>query len=221
MSNDNRTLNFVFAWLILGVSFFGAASVNAQKNGANGENVLISNKDHFISYKIDGTNVIFTMESVGDFKNDFNSEFPDTDFFAIEVDVDRNQKIDKDIDTSYSIRSSWKRTSPVDPVYRFIFRKKPICTVYLLGNGRSSTCGRFKSAASLKRRFEGSKNQVKAHPIFIFTIPKTELNKGGQQADLVFTIFASGRGYKTYPVTSGIDHQKVFNSFQETITIDW
>lgn len=212
-------MNLVFVFLVLNLSFLLVSSAPGQEKTASEENILVSNTHHFISYKIEGADVIFTIEGISDFDNDFRGEFPKTDFFTITADVDLNGKIDEEIDVAYSIRSSWKRTSFLRSAYRFIRRTNAICPVYMYGNGKSSTCGGYKSEASLKRRFEGSKNQSKAHPIFIFKIPKTELSQDGKEAHLVFKCYSSGRGYRVYPLTTEIDYKTIFDSFKETITI--
>jgi hypothetical protein len=120
------------------------------------------------------------------------------------VDVSRNGKIDKEIDVGYSV----------------IARNTQICAIYLISEYATSVCGELKSPATLKISFEGSKNEDKPHPIYVFTIPKSELNQGGSKVDLIFACFSSGKGYTYYPETPLRDSRAVSPSFAKTITID-
>jgi hypothetical protein len=169
---------------------------------AQEEKAIVSNNEHFISYKVEGDNVVFIMEGINDFTDD-RGAFPDR--FSIHVDVNRNGLIDSKVDVAYGSASG----------------EDAICTQYLLGRLMSTVCGAFKSGASVKRTFEGSLKQKKAHPIFRLTIPKKELNKSGNKADLVFTCFGNvDLGPAIYPKEAGSEEVWGFESFAKTITID-
>lgn len=199
MRIKSAPIYLAFTGFLLGFCFCTATTAQAQK-----EKTIISNEKHFISYKVDGANVIFTIEAIYDLTNDLQGKFPDTDFFSIKVDVNRNGQIDKDLDVGYSV----------------IGRKTQICTIYLLSEYATSICGELKSPATLKISFEGSKNQDKPHPIFVFTIPKSELNQGGNKVDLIFTCFSSGKGYTYYPRTFPRDSRAASPPFDKIITIN-
>lgn len=199
MRIKSSPISLISTAVLLSVFFCSVLTVNAQN-----EKTIISKKKHLISYKVNGPNVIFTIEAVKDFSNDLQGKFPDTDFFSMQIDVNRNGKIDKDLDVGYGV----------------ISKSTKICAHYLISEYATSICGELKSPATLKISFEGSKKEDKPHPIYVFTIPKTELNQGGNKVDLIFTCFSSGEGYTYYPKTRPIDSRAVSPSFAKTITID-
>jgi hypothetical protein len=189
--------------LYIFILFIFVITANAQD-----EKVIVKNKNHFISYQVVGDKVIFTMEAVNDFSNDIGGKFPNVDFFQIRIDVNRNGQIDKNVDTSYGS----------------ITGAPSICTQYLIDEIKSSVCGKLSSEATLRIGFGKTKNQKKKHPFYIFTIPKKELNQGGDKADLFFSIYTAGDGYTNYPDITGLDAKIMLEAFvkslAKTITID-
>lgn len=193
----SKTTPIYLTSFLLSLFFFSALPAQAQE-----EKTIVSNNKHFISYRVEGGNVILTMEGINDFTDD-RGALPD--YFSIDVDVNQNGLIDSKIDVGYGVMSS----------------EDALCAQYQLGRYMSTVCGGFKSRASLKRTFEGSLTQKKAHPIYRFTLPKKELSKSGNRAALVFTCYGNGDpGPTFYPKEAGSLEVWGFESFAKTITID-
>jgi len=185
-------LSVVCSGLIFALNFTADAST---------EKVIVSNQNHYISYQVAGENVIFVMESVGDFTDEMMGKFPKTDFFSIDVDVNQNGIIDPNTDVGYSI----------------ITKQVGICASYLISQNASTGCGVFKSKAYLEISFRATEREQKAHPVYRFTIPKSELNQTGNAVHLVFTCYSAKKGYADFPA---IDRMKNFRSLSNTIKIE-
>lgn len=163
---------------------------------------IVDNKDHFISYKIENQNVIFVLETVSDFTDEISRKFPKSDFFSIEVDVNQNGKIDKNLDVNYAITS----------------KSIAICTNYLIDYESSTYCGTFKSKAYLEISFRGTNKEQREHPVFKFTIPKSELNLSGDTAHAVFKCHTAKKGYTSYPKLD-FDDDGGLSSFSKVIKV--
>jgi hypothetical protein len=184
-------LSVVCSSLIFALNFNVYASV---------EKIIVLNQNHYISYQVIDENVIFNLETINDFTDEMTGKFPKSDFFSIEVDVNQNGVIDRNIDTLYGL----------------ISKQIGICTGYLFDETASSPCGEFKSKAFLELSFRGTLREQKPHPVFRFTISKNELNQSGNVAHLVFTCYSAKRGYTSYPA---VDKTKTFHSLSNTIKI--
>lgn len=169
------------------------------------ETVVVSNQNHYISYETtadDDGNVVFNMEAVSDFTDEMTGKFPKSDFFSIAVDANRNGAIDQNIDFSYGKRNE----------------RAGICVNYLIDQSSSRPCGTFKSKAYLEISFRATKAQPKEHPVYRFTIPKSELKPAaGGAVHLVFSCYSAKAGYTNYPA---FDRKQFSRSFSETIKIE-
>ena len=119
MRIKNSSIHLTFTGFLLSLCFCSAPSAQAQE-----EKAIVSNNEHFISYKVEGDNVVFTLEGINDFTDD-RGAFPDR--FSINVDVNRNGVIDSKVDVAYDSGSS----------------ENAVCAQYLLGRLMSTVCGAF------------------------------------------------------------------------------
>jgi hypothetical protein len=160
--------------------------------------LIINDFYHAVSYENSGDTAIFTLEDLTDTQNDIGGKFPRADFAGIKVDRNKNGKMDKKIDTWYSPLS-----------------KNNICSVYFIDEQTSTTCGTFPSKTQIKAEFKKTKNNNNEHPVYTFTIPKSELatDIAGGIASLVFEFHSSERGYSCYPI-------KYRNTFTATYLIN-
>jgi hypothetical protein len=144
---------------------------------------VLNNGSYYVTYGPVEGNIVFTMEATDDFTNDFAGEYPDTDFASISVDVNRNYRIDSLKDAAYGTRNG----------------SNDICTYYFYDEKSATACGGFKSQASLRVYFGGTEIESRPHPVWEFTIPKSELSDDGATAHVQFKFFTAGRGYSTIP----------------------
>ena len=156
------------------------------------DNYLVHNSDHVITVEDFGTTISVVIENISDLSNDISGPWPDVDFASITVDVNQNGLVDSYIDVSYGSTGGSSTT---------------ICTQYLITENLSTSCGGFNSNASFFIAFADSDNSTQEHPIWTYTIPKTEIfldeNQDGVIDDnsvhFVIKIYKSGAGYTTYP----------------------
>lgn len=177
----------------------------------NTETIIVDNREHYAAYRVDGDNVIFTLEFIDDFTDNSNGMFPNLDFTSIMVDVNQNAKVDRNIDTAYT-QHALSRALPGTSV-------KPIlCTQFLYTANSGSVCGAMKSKASLDFRFQSTGKQAKEHPVFRFTIPKKELSANGKSAHIRLRFHSAGKGYKVYPAQ---ESREDFHSFSKVLEIQF
>lgn len=191
--------------LVLAVFF---TSVNGQ--ALESETVIIDNNRHYAAYQVEGENVIFVLEMVDDFTDEIYGYFPSADFVSLRVDVNQNAEIDKYIDTSYGLTG--KTYGRPDGA------RRSICTQYLIADYSSSVCGWLKSRATLDFGFRASIKETRPHPVYKFTIPKKELSKNGNSAQIRLRFHSSGSGYEVYPAKEA---GEVYNSLAKTLTINF
>lgn len=166
------------------------------------EEVLIENESHVILYKIFQDRVDFQIEAISDSSNNMYGTYPNVDFANLYVDVNRNGKIDEMVDTGYSKKPG----SPIS-----------ICPFYIVNEKATTPCGKFTSKASLTGRFTESDFSDQKHVVWIFSIPKIELNDSAI-ADVFISIYESGRGYTVYPGDGSVSNRGKL-SFQDTFSV--
>lgn len=175
------------------------------------ETLIVDNKEYYAVYRVDGDNIIFTLEFIDDFTDNSNGVFPNLDFASIMVDVNQNAKVDRNIDTAYS-QHALSRALPGTSA-------KPIlCAQFLYTANSGSVCGAMKSKASLNFRFQSTGKEPKEHPVYRFTIPKTELSANGKSAHIRLRFHSAGKGYKVYPAQ---ESREDFHSFSKVLKIQF
>ena len=114
-----------------------------------------------VTYEEQLTNLIFTLEAVTNFTNNFNTKDPDRT--KIYIDFNRDEYVDcKDIAYSSFYLSYGGKIGG-----------------YIYEIDLNAPCDKpFKSNATLKTDFAGTVNESRPHPIWIYTIPKRELWNG-------------------------------------------
>ena len=168
--------------------------------GGQGAREILRSNDHVISVRPAGDRVTFVLEAMTDTSNDMAGTYPQLDFAGIRVDVNQNGKVDKQIDTAYGISSG---------------TRDQLCLQYLLTETSSTGCSGFPSKASLKVAFRATPAGSKPHPVWLYTIPKTELGPGNDLSHLTFTFHQAGKGYTRYPLTTASMH-----SFADALVFD-
>jgi hypothetical protein len=99
-------------------------------------------------------------------------ESPQYASVAIDFDVNRNGRIDPNVDVGFGLND-----------------RGGICSNYLTGARSWSQCGVFKSAATLARTTAG--NVVRE----VYRIPKSEIGAAGADVPVRFYIYTSGLAY--------------------------
>jgi hypothetical protein len=146
--------------------------------------IVTKNSRHFIEAIPQGEQVRFVLEAVGDTSNNLAGSYPKVDFVSIRVDVNKNGRVDEGVDLAYGTAGG---------------SKDKICTQYLITETSSSGCGKHNSQAKLKVSFKSTSQAAKPHPVWEFTIPKSELSKDGKLAHMMFKFHEAGHGYTRYP----------------------
>jgi hypothetical protein len=162
---------------------------------ASADTTLVSSDDHFVAYRVDGDNVIFTVEFIADFTDNSNGVFPDVDFVNIAVDVNQNGSIDSYLDKSYGKIGKRIREGKIFPDSA----KPLICTQFMITVRSSTACGGMKSKAALDFNFQSTEKALKPHPVYQFTIPRTELSADGKSAHIKLHLYSAGKGSAYYP----------------------
>jgi hypothetical protein len=146
--------------------------------------------------------VTFTLEALGDLSNNLAGEYPGKDFAGIRVDVNGNGRVDSRVDVAYGIAGGTTNR---------------ICTQYLLSETSSTGCGGLPSQARLNIGFRATAAGTAAHPVWQFSIPRSELVSAGRTAHLTFWFHSAGDGYSSFP--AGPSGQRPM-SFTETVQLD-
>jgi hypothetical protein len=157
---------------------------------------------HVVSVDSRGDRLMFTLEALSDFTDNLAGQYPQKDFAGIRVDVNGNGQVDSRVDVAYGISGGSRDT---------------ICTQYLLSETSSTGCTGFSSSADLGVGFRATSKESRPHPVWEFTIPKSELRAGGGSAHMVFWFFSAGEGYSSFP--RGVAGQRP-TSFQQTVEVD-
>lgn len=167
--------------------FVLSLSVSAQLTNSEFK-TLVWNNSHVVSYEIGERNVILRLEAIADYTYDRDPAvgFGKRDFVSIRVDVNNNNLIDERVDLAFGIRSN----------------SSLICPQFLYDARSSSICGQQRSGGKLKISFAESPFQAMQHPIFEFTIPKSELTGHSKTIGLVFRFHSAGLGFTDYPAES-------------------
>lgn len=160
---------------------------------------LIRTDDHIVAIRNGTSRIQFILEAISDTTNNLGGVFPQADFASIGTDVDQNATVTRNVDVAYGTAGG---------------SADKICTQHLLTETSSSGCGGFSSAATLSARFIPTPNQPTPHPVWTFTIPKSELGPDGTTSHLYFRFFNAGKGYTRFPTPR--DDKK----FSSTIALD-
>ena len=150
--------------------------------GVTGE--LVRTDDHLISVRKSETRLQFILEAIGDTTNNLGGSFPNTDFVSIGVDVDQNGTVTRNVDVAYGTAGG---------------SADKICTQYLLTETSSTGCSGFSSAATMSARFVPTANKPQPHPVWVYTIPKSELGPDNNIAHLYFRFHNAGKSYTRFP----------------------
>ncbi len=181
---------------------FAAIMLALLPASAFADRVTLAKSDRLlVTAEIDGDNAIIVIESVADTTNNLAGAFPAVDFSGIRVDVNQNGRVDNRVDVAYGIvgGSSGK-----------------ICPQFLLTETSSTGCGGFPSAATVKAEFKATNANPTAHPVWTYTIPKSEISKNGSYAHLTFKIYEAGRGYTQLPKPT-----RTTQSFSKVTTLNF
>lgn len=192
-------------------AFFTSAAGQSSAS----EKVLIDNAQHYVADRIDGENVILTVELIDDFTDNTKGDFPKIDFAGFEVDTDQNGAVSERVDTAYSLTGKTLLQKRDPEKYPFV---AGICTNFLLDAVRSTGCGGFKSNAALDFGFRASNRQAEKHPVYIFTIPRKELSADGRSAHLRLHIYSAGKGFTYYPAK---EKGESFHSFDKVLKLEF
>lgn len=201
----------IFFKFTLIVCAFVFAFSPAHGQTTNTEKVIVDNKEHYVTYRVNGDNVIFTLEFIDDFTDNSNGVFPNLDFASIMIDVNQNAKVDRNIDTAYS-QHAISRALPNTSA------KPLLCTQFLYTANSGSVCGAMKSKASLDFRFQSTGKEAREHPVYRFTIPKKELSANGESAHIRLRFHSAGKGYKVYPAQESREN---FYSFSKVLEVQF
>jgi opacity protein-like surface antigen len=204
-------LTISMTFVLLSAAFFSSAAGQSSAQ----EKVLIDNAQHYVGYRVDGRNVILTVELIADFTDNTRGDFPNIDFTGFAVDVDQNGAVSGGSDTYYGLTGKpfWqKRDWDKDPFVT------GICTNFLLDGTRSTGCGGFKSNAALDFGFRATNKQAEKHPVFIFTIPRAELSADGKSAHLRLHVYSAGKGSTYYPAKATGES---YHSFDKVLKLEF
>lgn len=161
--------------------------------------LITQNPLHRISYAQSGKNFIFTIEIFDGHIVDGN--YPLMDFATIRVDKNKNNIVDKYVDTAYATANA------------------KLCPVYLIDEKEStSLCGKLPTIASYKVEITTSPYSRDRHSIFSFTIPSSELSFDESSANLNFVLHSSRSGYAYYPSKSDRVFSSVINIPFQSLT---
>jgi hypothetical protein len=148
---------------------------------------LVQNKDHLVAVRRAGDTVTFVMEALGSNRNYLKGKFPELDFTSIRVDANQNGKVDADVDVAYGIRGG---------------SYNELCAQFLLRESASKGCGSFPSKAQLRVDFRATPNSSRPHPVWEYSIPRSEIGRGNGLSHLTFIFHEAGKGYTRYPQTT-------------------
>jgi hypothetical protein len=159
---------------------------------------LVRDPGHVVTVDSRGNRLTFTLEGLADHTNNLGGDYPQADFAGIRVDVNGNGNADSRIDVAYGTLEGFT-----------------LCTQYFLSATSYTGCGGFTSAAELQVGFRGTANESTPHPVWEYTIPKSELTAAGGPAHMTFWFHASGRGYSSFPAGA-----RGREPFEETIEVN-
>lgn len=168
----------------------------AFSNYVLASDVIVSNKDHYITKDNLRGYIEFSIEFLSDFENNLDGKYPDKDYAMIYLDVNGNSLIDPELDRYYGAIDS-----------------KGICTGLLIEERVTRPCGSFNSKAKMFTYFMKSEYQPMPHPIIKYLIPVDELFSNSEYAYVVFQLRSKGIGFSAYPGDS------LFKRFDATIRI--
>jgi Trypsin-like peptidase domain len=155
--------------------------------------LILQTDKHVIKVSETEETIIIKAEAITDFTDTLRGDWPIMDLFVLWVDVNQNAIIDPYIDVHYS--------------YKFSGENIFLCSQYYSSTEDLTPCGEFVSAATVDVWFEESSYNPQPHPIWQYTIPKTEVFSNGS---VTFTsYFNSEDGYEFYPPLEGDMFQKI------------
>ncbi len=181
------------------VLMLAAALAAGGQDRSRPQQTILSDSSHFIAYEVRGNSVIFTLEMIADLSDETASDNGGRlgDFTDITFDKNLNNVIDKRVDIGYAV----------------LPRGKSVCPFYLHDGFSISRCGILPSRASLKVEFRGTANEATPHPVYRYSIPRSELVDGEGKIGVVFRFHSAGKGYFRYPRTQD---SEPYNSFKDS-----
>jgi hypothetical protein len=191
MDLHNKILRGVLLASVLilpGFSLTGLAQSRAPV-----EKLIVSSTSHTATYAVVGDNIIFTLQAIDDLSDNIKGTYPNSDFAAIVVDKNQNGKVDDGVDVAYA---TWGHIHA-------------ICPYVLISTVSNRGCGSFASEAYLEYSFRKTEHKDKLHPVYKFTIPKSELLTKGKSADILIRFHSAGVGYTYYPERAGREYQSL------------
>lgn len=161
---------------------------------------LVQNKHHLVAVRSAGDTVIFVMEALRSNRNYLKGKFPKLDFTSIRVDANQNGKVDANVDIAYGIKGG---------------SYNALCSQYLLRESASKGCGSFPSKAQLRVDFRATPNGSRPHPVWQYSIPRSEIGRGNGLSHLTLIFHEAGKGYTRYPQTTA-----GMNSFTDALVMN-
>jgi hypothetical protein len=116
-----------------------------------------------VTYAVTKREVVFTMEDfrAAETGAAWKQNMPGS-WFQILVDVNRNGKVDRNVDVTYGVYKN----------------DLSLCPQYLIDERASTQCGGFNSAAYYEKSSRRTQNTPYRHIVHRFTIPRSELSAG-------------------------------------------
>lgn len=151
---------------------------------------ILRNGSFVVTYKAAGNDMVFTLEATDDFTNNMGGKDGIVDSSSIHVDVNKNGKIDRGLDTLYGIAGTTPST---------------LCSAHFMSAMSTTICGEFRSLASVTASFAGSPHEIRPHPIWVYTIPQSELSQDGIEAHMQFLVFAAGKDGTRIPLRTNAE----------------
>lgn len=162
---------------------------------ASALDVIVFNKDHYITKSNLGGYIEISIEFLSDFEDDLEGKYPSVDFGAVYFDANANSLRDADIDRYYSLKG------------------KTLCAGFLMEDKVSRPCGSFQTSAKVFTYFLKTEIQPMPHLILKYLIPTDELFNNNDYAYVVFQLYSKGVGYSSYP------GEPKFRGFETTIRL--
>ncbi|MEM1215473.1 MAG: hypothetical protein AAGJ82_07305 [Bacteroidota bacterium] len=145
-------------------------------------------------FSTEGNNVTLELEALLDTINQIGGTFPDTDFYTVYADYNRNGVIDEGIDVLFSPLEDGR-----------------ICRATLIRQQATAPCD-FPGNVSGQSRFQTSEAAATDHVTHTLTLPKDQLT-AGDTASLVINMYAPETNSQRLPSNDTL--------FVNTLEISW
>jgi hypothetical protein len=186
--------------ILVSISILLCANASWGQVKQNEDRILLDTENHVVNVSVKGESVLFTMEAIADFTEDRDDTPPlgfGWDFAGIRIDINNNNLIDNEIDLGFGTRQ----------------KTTLFCSQYLIHQNASSGCSVQRSKGSVRVEFKGTRYQELPHPVYIYSIPRSELSRFGGKIGLVFQFYDPETGKASYP-SNRADY------FKETIPLN-